>query len=128
MVEWFAIAQIVVAGVGALVCFAAAAVKRMPNDLTMGFTLVAVLLLAAQIVVAIVAPFAGNPPAGDPLEFWLYMIVAFFLPLGAGFWALLNRRASANLVLGVILLTVVIMVYRMCVIWGVWSHAAIVVS
>jgi len=76
------------------------------------------LLLLAQIVIAIVAPFAGNPPSGDPLEFWMYLIVAAVLPFAAGFWALVDRKRTANLVLLVVHLSVAVMLYRMLVIWS----------
>jgi len=46
------------------------------------------------------------------------LIVAAVLPFGAGFWALVDRRRSANLVLLVVHVSVAVMVYRMLVIWG----------
>jgi len=64
------------------------------------------------------SPSSGSPPLGDPLEFWMYLIVALALPFGVGFWALVDRRRSANLVLIVMHLAVAVMVYRMLVIWG----------
>lgn len=74
-------------------------------------------MLIAQVVVGIVQPVAGNPVVGDPLEFWMYLIVAMVLPFGAGFWALVDRRRSAHLVLMVVNIAVAVMVYRMLVIW-----------
>jgi hypothetical protein len=48
----------------------------------------------------------------------MYLIVALLLPLGAGFWALLDRTRWANLVLSVVHFAVAVMTYRMLVIWG----------
>lgn len=118
MILWFAIAQIVIALLAAIVCVTQFARRIGPNDYSLGATVLVGLLLLAQIVVAAIAPFAGNPPAGDPLEFWLYLIVAVALPFGAGFWALLVRTRPANLVLTVVHLAVAVMLYRMFVIWG----------
>ena len=75
------------------------------------------MLLIVQVVVAIIAPAFGNIAVGDPLEFWMYLIVAMVLPFGAGFWALVDRRRSAHLVLMVVNIAVAVMVYRMLVIW-----------
>ena len=118
MIVWFGYVIIAVALVAATVCAVAAARKTPPNDYTMGATLVVALLLVAQLVIAIVAPLVGNHATGDPLEFWLYLIVAFVLPFGGGFWALLDRTRWANLVLAVVHLSVAVMMYRMLVIWG----------
>ncbi|MGW9019936.1 hypothetical protein ACWGOE_00465 [Leucobacter chromiiresistens] len=117
MIAWYGVAVIVVALAAAVLCSAEALRRRSPNDFTMGATLVVALLLVAQIVVSIVAPFAGNEPVGDPLEFWMYLVVALLLPLGAGFWALIDRTRWANLVLAVVHLSVAVMTYRMLVIW-----------
>lgn len=118
MILWYGIAVISIAIVAAVLCLVAALRRRAPDDLTMGATLLVALLLIAQVVVSIIAPFSGNRAAGDPLEFWMYLIVALLLPLGAGFWALIDRTRWANLVLSVVHFAVAVMTYRMFVIWG----------
>ncbi|WP_053384789.1 hypothetical protein [Leucobacter celer] len=118
MILWYAIAVIALALVAAVLCLVAALRKRVPDDITMGATLLIALLLIAQIIISIAAPFSGNHATGDPLEFWMYLIVALLLPLGAGFWALLDRTRWANLVLSVVHFAVAVMTYRMLVIWG----------
>lgn len=118
MIVWFGIAQIVLTLLAALVCILEFSRKRGPNDYTLGATLLVGVLLIAQVVVGIVQPVAGNPVVGDPLEFWMYLIVALLIPFGAAFWALVDRRRTANLVLVVVNFAVAVMLYRMMVIWG----------
>ena len=118
MIAWFTIVQIAVALLGVVLCVVYGAKKSGPNDYTMGATLLVALLLLVQIVVAIVQPLVGNPATGDPLEFWMYLILAFLMPLGAGFWALVDRSRWANLVLAVVHFSVAVMLFRMLVIWG----------
>ncbi|MGO1538013.1 MAG: hypothetical protein ACTHZ9_00040 [Leucobacter sp.] len=118
MIPWFSITQISIALIGMLLCLVFAAKRSAPNDYTMGATLLVGLLLIAQIVVAIVAPMVGNAPTGDPLEYWMYLIVALLLPFGAGFWALIDRTKWANVVLAVVHFSIAVMLFRMQVIWG----------
>ncbi|WP_449277699.1 hypothetical protein [Leucobacter sp. GX24907] len=118
MILWYAVAQMIVALFAMVLCIITAARKQGPNDYTLGATLLVGLLLVGQVVVSIVQPAVGNSATGDPLEFWMYLIVALLLPFGAGFWALIDRTRWANLVLGVVHFSVAVMVYRMLVIWG----------
>ena len=83
MILGYAIAVIVVGALGAMLCLVEALRKRAPNSFTMGATLLLTVLLLARLIISIVAPFAGNTATGDPLEFWMYLIVAFALPIGA---------------------------------------------
>lgn len=119
MIEWFTWAQIGLALIVAVLCLINFGRKMGPNDITLGGTLLVALFLLVQIVVAIVAPLAGNPPTGDLLEFWMYLITAFALPIGAGIWALADRSRWSNLILSVAALAVAVMVYRMHYIWTV---------
>ena len=117
MIAWFGITQIFTALLASAVCLVEFTRKRPPNDYTLGATLLVGVLLIAQVVVSIVQPLAGNHAVGDPLEFWMYLITALLLPFGAGFWALIDRKRTANLVLIVVNFAVAVMVYRMMVIW-----------
>lgn len=119
MIEWFAWLQIILAALVALLCLINFGRKMSPNDVTLGGTLLVALLLLAQIIVAIIAPAVGNTPTGDLLEFWMYLITALVLPLGAAFWALADRSRWSNLILAVAALSVSVMVYRMLFIWTV---------
>jgi hypothetical protein len=117
MIEWYTYLQVGVAVVAGALCLVLGFAGRQPNDYSLGATLVVEILLIAQLVVAIVSPFAGNPPRGSLPEFYIYMISALLLPPLAGFWALLERNRWSTVVLGVICLAVAVMVYRMYQIW-----------
>lgn len=118
MVDWFSYLQIGVATLAALIVLVEFIRARTPNDISLGATALVGVLLVVQVVVSIVQPLMGNTATGDPLEFWLYLIVAVVLPFAAGFWALIDRKRSANLVLFIVNLAVAVMLYRMMVIWG----------
>lgn len=117
MIDWFAIVVIAIAAVSAISCLTVFLRGRSPNDFTTLPTLLVSLLLIAQVVIAIIAPFTGNSAVGDPLEFWMYLITALALPIGAGIWALIDQTKWANLVLTIVHVAVAVMMYRMMVIW-----------
>ena len=119
MILWFTIVQIAVACAAGLFCLIAGFAGRRPSDYTVGSLLLVELLLLAQVVIGIVAPLAGNPPTGDLLEFWVYLIAAVLLPIGGIAWALLERGRWSTVVLGVVAISLAIMLWRMQVIWTV---------
>ncbi|HJB63707.1 MAG TPA: hypothetical protein H9769_08375 [Candidatus Microbacterium pullistercoris] len=119
MILWFTIAQIVVAVVAGVLCVALGLAGRRPGDVSVGSLALVQLLLLAQIVVAIVAPFAGNAPTGSLLEFWTYLISAAVLPIAGIVWAFVDRGRWSVVVMGVLVLAVAVMLYRMHVIWTI---------
>ncbi|WP_194383409.1 hypothetical protein [Microbacterium luteum] len=119
MIEWFTYVQVAVAVVAGALCIVLGLAGRRPSDLTVGSLALVELLLLAQVVIAIIAPFAGNPPTGSLLEFWVYLVSAALVPPAAVLWALLERSRWSTVVLGVAALAAAIMVYRMQVIWAV---------
>lgn len=119
MILWFTTLQIVVAVAAGLFAVIAGLLGRRPSDYTVGALALVEVLLIVQIVMAIIAPFAGNPPSGDPLEFWVYLISAALLPVGGVVWALLERSRWSTVILGVVAFAVAIMLWRMEVIWTV---------
>lgn len=119
MILWFTIAQVVVAVAAGLFCVIAGLAGRRPSDWTVGSLALVELLLLAQVVVAIIAPFAGNPPSGSLLEFWVYLVSAVLLPLAAVAWALLERSRWSTVIMGIAALSIAVMVWRMHVIWTV---------
>lgn len=119
MILWFTIAQVAVAVAAGVLCLVLGLAGRRPSDVSVGALALVELLLIAQVVVAIVAPFAGNPPTGDLLEYWMYLVSAVLLPIAAVGWALVERGRWSVVIMGVVGLSIAVMVWRMQVIWTV---------
>ncbi|MBW9119212.1 hypothetical protein JNB63_03820 [Microbacterium trichothecenolyticum] len=119
MILWFTIAQVVVAVAAGVFCVIAGLAGRRPSDWTVGSLALVELLLLVQVVIAIIAPFAGNPPSGSLLEFWVYLVSAVLLPFAAVAWALLERSRWSTVIMGIAALSIAVMVWRMYVIWTV---------
>jgi len=119
MILWFTYVQLAVAVLSGVLCVVLGLAGRRPSDLTVGALALLELLLIAQIVVAIVAPLAGNPPTGSLLEFWVYLVSAALLPPAGVFWALLERSRWSTVIMGIAALAVAVMVWRMQVIWTI---------
>ena len=119
MILWFTATQIVVALVGGLFCMIAGLAGRRPSDYTVGALALVELLLIVQVIVSIVAPFAGNAPTGDLLEFWTYLVSAVLLPIGGTVWALVDRTRWSTVILGVVAISIAIMLWRMQTIWTI---------
>lgn len=117
MIDWFTALQIGVSVTGGILAVVLGALGRRPSDLTMGFAGVVALLLIVQLAVTIAGPLTGNTPTGSLFEFYIYLISAIFLPIGAGFWALIDRSRWSTIILGVAQLAVAVMLYRMGQIW-----------
>ena len=119
MILWFTYVQLAVAVLSGVLCVVLGLAGRRPSDLTVGALALLELLLIAQIVVAIVAPLAGNPPTGSLLEFWVYLVSAALLPPAGVFWALLERSRWSTVIMGIAALAVAVMAWRMQVIWTI---------
>jgi len=119
VIEWFAWVQVAVAVGGGLLCIGLGLLGRKPTDLSMGAAALVELLLLAQLVVAIVAPFAGNTASGSLLEFYTYLVSALLVPVAAAIWALIERSRWSTVILGAACLAVAVMLYRMLQIWTV---------
>jgi hypothetical protein len=119
MILWLTIVQIVVAVGAGVFCISAGLAGRRPSDFTVGALTAVEALLIVQVVVSIVAPLAGNPPTGDLLEFWVYLVSAVLLPIGAVLWALMERSRWSTVILGVAAFAIAIMVWRMHAIWTI---------
>lgn len=117
MIEWFSYVQIAVALLAGVLCLVVGLAGRVPNDLTMGVTVLVELLLIAQFVIALLSPVFGNSSHGDPLEFYVYLVSALLLPAAAMFWALIDRTKWSTVILGVASLAIAVMVFRMNEIW-----------
>jgi hypothetical protein len=69
------------------------------------------------LVGSIVRVAMGEQIAGEPWEFWGYLITALIIPLGAVYWAILERTRWSNFVLAAVGVTVLVMGARMNQIW-----------
>lgn len=119
MILWFTIAQVALAVIVGLVCIGLGLAGRRPGDVSVGGMALLQLVLIAQVVVAIVAPFVGNSPTGSGLEFWTYLVTAAVLPIAGIIWAFIDRGRWSVVVMGVLALAVAVMTYREWVIWTV---------
>ena len=119
MITGFTFVVIGVAAIAALLCIVMGLIGKVPSDLTVGAIALVELLLIAQVVIAIIAPFVGNAPAGSVLEFWTYLVSAVLLPIGGVVWAFVDRTKWSTVIMGVVAIAVGIMVWRRDVIWSV---------
>lgn len=119
MILWFTYVVVAVAVVSGVLCIVLGLMGRRPSDLTVGALALIELLLIVQVIMAVIAPFAGNPPTGSPLEFWVYLVSAVLLPIAGVAWALVERSRWSTVILGVAALAVAVMVWRMQVIWTI---------
>lgn len=119
MILPFTIVQIVIACLVGLVCVILGLAGRKPNDLTVLSVVGIEVLLVVQAVIGIIAPLAGNPPTGNLVEFWAYLISALVIPPLAIIWSLVERTRWSNVVLGAAAFTVAVMLWRMEQIWSV---------
>jgi len=117
MIEWFALAQVIVAVAAGLLAVGLGLAGRRPSDVSVGGLALVFVLLLAQAVIAIVAPLVGNPPLGSALEFWVYLVSAVLIPPAAVIWALIERSRWSTVIMGIAALSVAVMVWRMQVIW-----------
>lgn len=125
MIEWFTTLAIIVSVAAGLVAIVLGGIGRKPDDYSVLSTAAVALVLIVQIVIGIVAAFVGNQPTGDIVEWWIYLVVALVLPVGAIVWALVDRARWATVVMGVASLAVAVMLYRMHQIWFVQGIALI---
>ncbi len=92
---------------------------RKPSDLSLAGAALTELLLIVQLVLALLAPAAGNRPTGNVVEFYAYLLSALVIPPAAVVWALLERTRWATVVVGIACLAVAVMIVRMQIIWAV---------
>lgn len=125
MIEWFTTIAIAVSVIAGLVALVLGGIGRKPDDYSILTTAVVALVLIVQIVMGIVAPFIGNQPTGDIVEWWFYIVTALVLPVGAIIWALVDRSRWSTVVMGVASLAVAVMLFRMNQIWFVQGVALV---
>jgi hypothetical protein len=125
VIEWFTTIAIIVSVIAGLIALVLGGIGRKPDDYSVLATAAVALVLIVQIVIGIVAPFVGNAPTGDIVEWWIYLVTALVLPVAAIAWALVDRSRWATIVMGVASLAVAVMVFRMNQIWFVQGVALV---
>jgi hypothetical protein len=90
---------------------------RLPSLWSVGSLALVLVGLLIQFGYSTYLVIAGAEAAIDTVEFFAYLVVAIMVPIGAGFWALVERNRWSTLILGVAALTVAVMLVRMNQIW-----------
>ena len=107
----------VVCLVSVVLCIGAAVLRQGPNDLTILSAAAVELFLLVYGVVSLVRLAGGQGIAGEPWEFWGYLLTALIIPVGAVWWSLMDRSRWSNVVLSAVGITVFVMLFRMEQIW-----------
>ncbi|MGP4032361.1 hypothetical protein [Pseudarthrobacter sp. 1C304] len=109
---------VLVAGlVSTVICLTAGILKKAPSDTTILSVAAVELSLLVYLVGSIVRVASGEQIAGEPWEFWGYLLTALLLPVGAVYWAILERTRWSNFVLAAVGVTALVMAARMNQIW-----------
>lgn len=119
MIAAFTTVAAIVAAAAGLFAVVLGFAGRRPSDLVLAGPALVEVLLVAQLVIALIAPFAGNPPSGNLLEFYAYLVGALIIPPAAIYWALTEQTRWSVVVVGVACLAVAVMWVRMQIIWTV---------
>lgn len=114
---WLLVAQQIVAAAAGSIGVLLGVAKRKPSMVSIGALALVELLLLVQFLLSVVLVAGGERAKTDTVEFFSYLVVALIVPIGAGFWALVERTRWSTMVLGVAGFTVAIMLARMEQIW-----------
>jgi hypothetical protein len=117
MIEWFYLAQLWFAVAAGIFSVTLGAMKKLPSLWSIGSLAIVLLGLIAQLVISIVIVVGGQGAALDTVEYIAYLLVAIMVPIGAGFWGLVERNRWSTMILGLASLTVAVMLVRMHQIW-----------
>lgn len=108
---------LVVGLVSTVICLGAGILKKAPNDTTILSVAAVEVSLLVYLIGSIVRVAGGEQMAGEPWEFWGYLLTALLLPVGAVYWAILERTRWSNFVLAAVGVTALVMAARMNQIW-----------
>ena len=90
---------------------------KLPSLWSVGALALVLVGLLVQFGYSVLAVIGGAEAVVDTVEFFAYLVVAIMVPIGSGFWALVERNRWSTLILGVAALTVAVMLVRMNQIW-----------
>ncbi|MHC6220232.1 hypothetical protein [Arthrobacter sp. MMS24-S77] len=110
-------AVLVVGLLSTITCVVAGIMKKAPNDVTILSVAAVELVLLVYLVGSIIRVAMGEKIAGEPWEFWGYIITALMLPIVAVYWSILERTRWSNFVMGAVGVTALVMAARMNQIW-----------
>ena len=110
-------AVLVVGLLSTIICVVAGIMKKTPNDVTILSVAAVELVLLVYLVGSIVRVAMGEKIAGEPWEFWGYIITALIIPIAAVYWSILERTRWSNFVMGAVGVTALVMAARMNQIW-----------
>lgn len=117
IVDGFFIAGVILCAITLLLGVLGTVIHDYPDDLA----LVSVVLLEVFLVVygisAAIRQAGGQPIAGEPWEFWGYLLTALLIPALAFVWAVTDKSRWSNTVLAVSGVIVFVMLFRMEQIW-----------
>ena len=117
IVDGFFIAGVILCAITLLLGVLGTVIHDYPDDLA----LVSVVLLEVFLVVygisAAIRQADGQPIAGEPWEFWGYLLTALLIPALALVWAVTDKSRWSNTVLAVSGVIVFVMLFRMEQIW-----------
>jgi hypothetical protein len=108
---------LVVGLLSTIICATAGILKKAPNDTTILSVAAVELSLLVYLVGSIIRVAGGERMAGEPWEFWGYLVTALMLPVGAVYWSILERTRWSNFVLAAVGVTALVMAARMNQIW-----------
>ena len=117
MINWLLSVQVLLDLLIALVLVALGTLGRKPSRFSLGLFSLVELGLIAQTIASIVLVSGGAQAKQDTVEFFAYVFVALVIPVGAGFWAFVERTRWSTLILAAATLTIVVMLFRMQQIW-----------
>lgn len=122
MIEWYFSAASYATLAAGLVAIVLGLFRRKPSGFSISLSAIVLIALLIQLIISIVLVLSGQQAKTDTVEFFAYLIVALMVPIGAAFWALLDRTRWSTVVLGVGSLTVAVMLVRM---WQIWTGTSI---
>ena len=117
MIAWLYSAQLFITTAVGVLTLVLGLAKRKPSGISIGALALVQFALIIQLVASIVLVLSGERAKQDTVEFFAYLIVALMIPVGAAFWALIERTRWSTVIIGVGALTVAVMLVRMSQIW-----------